>query len=896
MPVTFQEFESLDNGANFYTSDLHIHTLKGSPDVTDTQMTVEGIVETAVKQHISIIAITDHNNDQNIAAALEEAAKFAGQLLLIPGVEITTAHGHLLVYFPQEKADNVGALLARIGIVPKKGAQDSHTTASMAGVIAEAEKLGGLCIAAHIDRPSVGFEVLAKGYPNWKRDVITSAGLYGLEFDRPENLIWYSADDEPTSDGGERKKLLTARASSPGTSARPVLATIQNSDAHSLADFVARNQKRLLTRFKLSELSFEGLRNALIDPEARTRAAATIPPAVPRVLGIQIGGGFLDGCMVRFSDNLNTFIGGRGTGKSTSVTSLAYGLGIRDELQEQDNCPDNVVIYCEDAGGVKYRYERLRGQDPVVRARSKDDNTIREVAPDTFRVEFYGQGELSEVAKDPLKHPTLLQHFLDKHIVLSDLQAREAELVGELAQNSSQLTPLEAAAAVLSPKLTKVKEINAKLQVAETGKLKEIASFQSHLAAEQDFARALDEVRKVYDTGLTLGNFRRDYDAIAADYGAITGDSQTAAIFPEVKKAISEVNDFLDAEENRINARFKQAGQALRVDLQRVAARHQHLGDDLKTKIIDLQKKGLSGSIAELNDLTKERTILSQQIATIRGQDAVLRGLHTKRRQLLAELASVRGEMSDRRKKQLKSINENLKRTIEDYSVFLYYDSPGVIDEFLQFILSAMQGTYFQEETAKSFCAKLSPSQLADFVRNGDLKSISATGVGVEWAQQILSRLRVLSSLHELEVIYVPEKPVFKIVAKTAPPKTSSIDQLSDGQKHTILLTIAMLAESNLPLIIDQPEDDLDNAFIFRSVVSTLRRIKERRQVIMVTHNANIAVLGDSELILPMRRSGDGGVVFELGSIDRNHTRKAVQDILEGGELAFRKRKEIYGH
>jgi len=105
-----------------------------------------------------------------------------------------------------------------------------------------------------------------------------------------------------------------------------------------------------------------------------------------------------------------------------------------------------------------------------------------------------------------------------------------------------------------------------------------------------------------------------------------------------------------------------------------------------------------------------------------------------------------------------------------------------------------------------------------------------------------------------------------------------------------------MLAESNLPLIIDQPEDDLDNAFIFSSIVATLRSIKERRQVIVVTHNANIAVLGDSELILPMRRKGDNGEAFDAGGIDKSDTRRAVQDILEGGPLAFWKRKELYGY
>jgi ABC-type cobalamin/Fe3+-siderophores transport system ATPase subunit len=135
-----------------------------------------------------------------------------------------------------------------------------------------------------------------------------------------------------------------------------------------------------------------------------------------------------------------------------------------------------------------------------------------------------------------------------------------------------------------------------------------------------------------------------------------------------------------------------------------------------------------------------------------------------------------------------------------------------------------------------------------------------------------------------------------KVLTKTATPKTIPVNQLSDGQKHTILLTIALLAESNTPLIMDQPEDDLDNAFISASVVRTLREIKERRQVILVTHNANIAVLGDSELILPMRRTGNTGEVHERGGIDRKETADVVQDILEGGALAFRKRKEIYGH
>ena len=130
----------------------------------------------------------------------------------------------------------------------------------------------------------------------------------------------------------------------------------------------------------------------------------------------------------------------------------------------------------------------------------------------------------------------------------------------------------------------------------------------------------------------------------------------------------------------------------------------------------------------------------------------------------------------------------------------------------------------------------------------------------------------------------------------TRPPKDIPVLQLSDGQRHTILLTIAMLAESNVPRVIDQPEDDLDNAFIFSSIVTTLRAIKEKRQVILVTHNANIAVLGDSELILPMHRENDLGKTIDRGSIDADATKKSVMDILEGGKDGFMRRKEIYSY
>jgi chromosome segregation protein len=101
--------------------------------------------------------------------------------------------------------------------------------------------------------------------------------------------------------------------------------------------------------------------------------------------------------------------------------------------------------------------------------------------------------------------------------------------------------------------------------------------------------------------------------------------------------------------------------------------------------------------------------------------------------------------------------------------------------------------------------------------------------------------------------------------------------------------------ESDIPLIVDQPEDSLDNKFVYDEVVRLLRREKEKRQFIVATHNANIPVLGDAELILALEAAGERGWVEQSDSIDNSDVQEAVKKILEGGKEAFERRREKYG-
>lgn len=514
---------------------------------------------------------------------------------------------------------------------------------------------------------------------------------------------------------------------------------------------------------------------------------------------------------------------------------------------------------------------------------------------DAFRVEFYGQGELAEVAKDPLKHPTLLQAFLDRHITLSDLLECEAGLIRELAQNSAQLIPLEATAAQLPAKITALGEINKKLEVAESGRLKDIVALQTRLAAEKSLCKAILDVRHTYQTGLSLANFKRDYAALLTTAGALTGDPKSEAFLEAVKGTLTTANALLATEQKVINDGLRCLVAALDTAVAGLQARHREIEQQLTTQITEFQKKGLSGDLKGLNELIRQRTVLQVEMSKIETQSPQLNQLRTTREDLLKRLGDVRAEQMGRRKGQLATINQNLRQTIEDYAINLYYDPAGIIDNFKALIADVMRGTYFQEEAVRELCAKITPGELARCVAGRDVPAVAKV-VSENWANELINRFQTQSVFHALEIVSKPPKPIIKVLTKGSSTKTIPVNQLSDGQKHTILLTIAMLAESNVPLIIDQPEDDLDNAFIFKSVVSTLRTIKERRQVIIVTHNANIAVLGDSELLFPMKRNGDKGEGFDRGSIDRAETRIAVQNILEGGELAFRRRKEIYGY
>ena len=141
---------------------------------------------------------------------------------------------------------------------------------------------------------------------------------------------------------------------------------------------------------------------------------------------------------------------------------------------------------------------------------------------------------------------------------------------------------------------------------------------------------------------------------------------------------------------------------------------------------------------------------------------------------------------------------------------------------------------------------------------------------------------------------FLPEDLVMAQV-RAADGSFKTIETGSVGEKSTAILSL-LLSTGEQPIVIDQPEDDLDNQYVYNVVVDLLRRRKFSRQVIIATHNANIPVNGDAELIVALGSRDRLGQVLGIGSIDQPEIKDLVSVIMEGSAEAFRLRRERYGY
>ena len=249
-----------------------------------------------------------------------------------------------------------------------------------------------------------------------------------------------------------------------------------------------------------------------------------------------------------------------------------------------------------------------------------------------------------------------------------------------------------------------------------------------------------------------------------------------------------------------------------------------------------------------------------------------------------------------------------LREALSDLQVSLKYSRNAHSPDAADLIIQVMGWKTNQQTRANWLVEKLTIPVLLEAIQRKDIAPILAlkTPEKVEVfkrdeANTIVERLAEPSVRFALERATIHDLPRLQVSRAVSDAKGGTrfivrdFAKLSLGQQQSVLLALMLSSSSERPLIIDQPEDNLDGEFIYSTLVPVLRRAKERRQVIIVTHNPNVAVLGDAEQIIVMKALNDRGEIVARGSIDHPETRDAACSILEGAQEAFLRRAKMYG-
>ena len=310
-----------------------------------------------------------------------------------------------------------------------------------------------------------------------------------------------------------------------------------------------------------------------------------------------------------------------------------------------------------------------------------------------------------------------------------------------------------------------------------------------------------------------------------------------------------------------------------------------------------------AGELAKLTALNQAASEQARERASLEQQVAKLEALEQQRAELNAELKTLL-----ERRKSLKTdhilMRDQISTMRDEVASELQYEAGERVRirvmrnadhlAYQQMLEGGLKGARVRNQNEiLATLMQLRPEQLAQLIQSNDLDSFEElTHFGTERSRKILDSFRESVDPLALEVTAIEDRIGIELNVSTAGrPHFKDASDLSRGQKCTALLPI-LLARRDNPLIIDQPEDNLDNHFIFETVVNAVQRMKKRRQMIFITHNANIPVLAEAELVLVMNSDGRVGCIEKWGTVDE--CREQIIDLLEGGREAFELRSKRY--
>ena len=845
------------------------------------------LLKICLDEKIKVIGIADHGNVGGVDAIRN--VMYPEGILVFPGFEISSSEKiHFVCLFPEDiSTTELDRYLGNLDLLePEQGILPSRLSAEQ--IFSKIEELGGFIYAAHCTED----RGLLKARMNhiWQNPSLKSAQI-------PETI----EDLKSTEDDFYRKALLNKNLDYKREIPIAVINAKDVEKPETLKD------SRASCLIKMTNPSFEALKQAFQDPDSRVRLNSEVfEEYYSRIESVKITGGYLDEADIDFSEHLNTVIGGRGSGKSTLLESVRYALELEPvaasaKRQHQEIIKENIgkskgrielIIRSSVMNGQKYTIARRHGENATVK---DEQGEISSFLPSDILpgCEVYGQNEIYEIAQDQRAQKQLLGRFVGNEY--NEYEEKTKAALNALVQNRSKLSKAIESQASVEDELNQLPKLQERLQQFRELGIEDKLKIIPHLETEKRLRRRIEdeELDKILQAMEQINDALPDTEFLSDSRIKILPHSD---LLQKIRASL----DGLKTEAQQMLEKLRVTSEKHRFKIvQHITALGQVIRDE-EDKLDDIFKKLPSAEGKSGREVGAEYQRLLQTIekinpkknalATWKAQVAELR---KRRRSLLDELSGYRAERTAKFETAVKKLNNKLKNNLK-LTVKPEANRQPVIDFLLDCNLeNVASGRLEWIRNVDDF----SPLKLADLIEKGS-EELAGSGWGI--TPTVANALGKLSAsrILELQEIELPDLIEIQLnIAHHGDPKYRSLERLSTGQQCTAILHLLLLQNRD-PLIMDQPEDNLDNAFIADRIVMELRNAKLNRQFIFATHNANIPVFGDAEWIGVLTVEDGRGVISKenQGAVDDPKVKEQAATILEGGKTAFNQRKLKYGY
>ncbi len=846
------------NGANWLRADFHLHTNADAEfnfNGEDNDFGRQYIDQLKTKE-ISVGVITNHNKfDKGEFVSLKKKAK-KEDIGLFAGVEFSLKEGiHILIVFDdkwyQGETDHINKFLeqAFYGISNYAKPDYPNSKLDLGETVEALDEIGPdyFIVLAHIDDRNGLFEVLN----GRTRDAFIEQEAFSEVL-----AVQKSANKE-------NYKLLCELA-------KRQIVYIEGSDnAHGGIEAIGNGR---ITYLKLGDFNFEALKYALSDID---RVTPKEKPEIKNsyIKSIEFEGGLLDGKQVDFSPELNTLIGIRGSGKSSILEIIRYTLGIPlSAIAVDPRYKDGLIEHVLKSGGKsivtvvnehkeEYRIEKIYGQKEDIYKEGVLQTGISIDAVFDHPV-YFGQKDLSN--KDADFEADLIQRLIGTRLkpVQSKIEAKKREIENIVSE------------------IKKLRNLNELKKETET--LIQNSKHQLELYKKKGVEAKLKQqtlfdadVSKIVQIENGVSSYVNELNSIVANHEyffqqEFSGSELNKEVFDEIKQLVVE----LKSEFEKLK-KVQTTSSLIHEKIKGVRTKINEKKEGLKEEFAKIKREINTDTINPDNFLKLNRYIDTAQLKL-----KEIAKSENKRTELKTKLLTKLSELNNLWLEEYKLLQKEVDRINEaENKLKIEVEFKGRKDKYIDKLKQIFRGTGIRE-TAYQELANTSKDFIEIYKDASKLTDI------LNENQVVDIKRRFSDNLADFLTYKVQNKIVIKYNDK-------SLDKHSLGQRASALILFLLAQKENDVLIIDQPEDDLDNQTIYDEVIKELKKLKGNMQFIFATHNANIPVLGDSEKVIACSYD-EKKISIHSGNIDVHETQRFIVDIMEGGDEAFNRRKNIY--